>query len=165
MSQTSIHVEKVSPGGTPQVIEVVFRVLSSCLAAGLSILAAASYFSSNNEPRTSVCEFRLPFALVAKLIQPVKSATYKLQLDCNRQPPPLQTLFNGILSQPHVSASFGQGLSNLLSVQYVSGTEATVLVSKSACRFCVQASEFASLWVLSQELCHRLVEYFDAKDQ
>merc|ERR1712151_486165 len=59
----------------------------------------------------------------------------------------------------------GQATSNLLSVQYVSGTEATVLVSKSACRFCVQASEFASLWVLSQELCQRLQEFFEAKDQ
>lgn len=164
LSQNSIHIEKVSPGGTPQVIPIVVRVLNSCLCSGLSVLAAASYFSSNNEPRTSVCEFRLPFALVAKLIQPVKSATYKIQLDCNRQPPALQTLFNDMLSQPHVPSSFGQGMSNLLSVQYVSGTEATVLVSKSACRFCVQASEFASLWVLAQELTLRLAEYFEAQE-
>merc|ERR1719321_2513205 len=165
MSQTSIHVEKVSPGGTPQVVVVVFRVLNSVLCAGLNVLACASYFSSNNEPRTSVCEFRLPFALVAKLIQPVKSATYKLQLDCNRQPPALQALFNDMLSQPHVGSSIGQGMSNLLSVQYVSGTEATVLVSKSSCRFCVQASEFASLWVLTQELSLRLTEYFETHEQ
>jgi len=165
LSQTSIHIDKVSPGGTPQVIPVVVRVLNSCLCAGLNILACASYFSSNNEPRTSVCDFRLPFALVAKLIQPVKSATYKIQLDCNRPPPALQTLFNDMLSQPHVPSSFGQGMQNLLSVQYVSGTEATVLVSKSACRFCVQASEFASLWVLTQELSLRLSEYFAAQEQ
>merc|ERR1719454_1454402 len=150
VSQTSIHVGKVSPGGTPQVIPVVFRVLNSCLCAGLNILASASYFSSNNEPRTSVCEFRLPFALVAKLIQPVKSATYKIQLDCNRQPPALQTLFNDMLSQPHVPSSFGQGMQNLLSVQYVSGTEATVMVHKNAQKFELKASEFASLWVLCQ---------------
>jgi len=143
---------------------VVFRVLNSCLCAGLSILATASYFSANNEPRTSVCEFRLPFALVAKLIQPVKNATYKIQLDCNRQPPSLQALFNDMLSQPHVPSSFGQSMQNLLSVQYVSGTEATVFVAKSACRFCVQASEFASLWVLSQELSLRLYEYFEAHE-
>mmetsp|Transcript_22717 Transcript_22717/g.63135 ORF Transcript_22717/g.63135 Transcript_22717/m.63135 type:complete len:875 (-) Transcript_22717:176-2800(-) len=164
LSHSSVHLDKVSPGGTPQVIPIVFRVWNTVLCSGLDVLACASYFSGNNEPRTVVCEFSLPFALVAKLIQPVKNATYKIQLDCNRQPPPLQTLFNGILSQPHVSASFGQGLTNLLSVQYVSGTEATVLVSKSTCRFCVQASEFASLWVLAQELCQRLSEYFDQQD-
>jgi len=164
LSQTSIHLDKVSPGGTPKVIPIVFRVWNTVLCSGLDILACASYYSGGNEPRTVVCDFRLPFALVAKLIQPVKNATYKIQLDCNRQPPPLQTLFNGILSQPHVSASFGQGMSNLLSVQYVSGTEATVLVSKSTCRFSVQASEFASLWVLSQELCLRLTEYFETHD-
>jgi len=81
-------------------------------------------------------------------------------LDCNKQPPALQSLFAGLLNQPHVSASLGQGTSNLLSIQYVSGTEATVLVLKSSGRFCVQASEFAALWVLTQELCKRLTEYF-----
>jgi len=165
LSQTSIYIDKVTPGGTPQVIPVVVRVLNSCLCSGLNIIACASYFSANNEPRTSVCEFRLPFALVAKLIQPVKSATYKIQLDINRQPPALQALFNDMLSQPSVPSSFSQGMQNLLSVQYISGTEATVLVSKSACRFCVQASEFASLWVLAQELSLRLQEYFEAQEQ
>jgi len=53
----------------------------------------------------------------------------------------------------------------LLSVQYISGTEATVLVSKSSCRFCVQASEFASLWVLAQELSMRLIKYFEKEEQ
>jgi len=165
LSQTSVHLDKVSPGGTPQVIPVVFRVWNTVLCSGLDVLACASYFSGNNEPRTVVCEFTLPFALVAKLIQPVKNATYKIQLDCSRQPPPLQTLLNGILSQPHVPASFGQGITNQLSVQYISGTEATVQLSKSARRFCVQASEFASLWVLSRELCLRLTEYFEQQDR
>mmetsp|Transcript_99006 Transcript_99006/g.248246 ORF Transcript_99006/g.248246 Transcript_99006/m.248246 type:complete len:866 (-) Transcript_99006:82-2679(-) len=160
LSQTSIHLDKVSPGGTPQVVQIVFRVWNTVLCSSLDVVACASYFSGNNEPRTVVCDFRLPFALVAKLIQPVKNATYKIQLDCNRQPPALQNLFSGLLAQPHVSASFGQQMTSLLSVQYVSGTEATVLVSKNAGRFCVQASEFASLWVLSQELCMRLAEYF-----
>jgi len=164
LSQTSMHIDKVTPGGTPQVVSVVFRVLNSVLCSGLDITACASYFSANNEPRTTVCDFRLPLALVAKLIQPVKNATYKIQLDCNRQPPSLQTLFNDLLMQPHLPASFGAGMSNLFSVQYVSGTEATVLVSKSSCRCCVQASEFASLWVLAQELCQRLANHFEQNE-
>eukprot|EP00929_Paragymnodinium_shiwhaense_P095010 TRINITY_DN55958_c0_g1_i1.p1 TRINITY_DN55958_c0_g1~~TRINITY_DN55958_c0_g1_i1.p1 ORF type:complete len:874 (+),score=217.80 TRINITY_DN55958_c0_g1_i1:84-2705(+) len=164
LSATSMHIEAIEPNGTPQVIPVVVRVLNSVLCTGLDILACASYFSANNEPRTSTCEFRLPFALVAKLIQPVKTATYKIQLDCSRMPPSLQVLFQSMLQQPHVPPTFGQGMSNLLSVQYVSSTEATVMVSKSACRCCVQASEFASLWVLTQELCRRLQEHFDAQD-
>jgi len=164
LSQTSIHIDKVTGGGTPQVIPIVFRVWTTVLCSSLEVLACASYFSGNNEPRTVVCSFQLPFALVAKIIQPVKNATFKVQLDCNRQPPALQTLFNGILTQPHVSASFGQQMTNLLSVQYVSGTEATVLLSKSTCRFCVQATEFASLWVLCEELCLRLREHFELQD-
>merc|ERR1719476_678344 len=124
LSQTSIHLDKVAPGGHAEIIPITVRVWTSVLCSTLSILACASYFSGNNEPRTVVTDFRLPFALVAKLIQPVKTATFKIHLDCNRQPPSLQTLFNGMLSQPHVSASFGQQMSNLLSVQYVSGTEA-----------------------------------------
>jgi Bardet-Biedl syndrome 9 protein len=94
----------------------------------------------------------------------VKTATYKIQLDCNKQPPSLVQLFGDMLSQPHVPASFGQGMSNILSVQYVSGTEATVLISKSACRCCVQAAEFASLWVLTQELCNRLSLHFASEE-
>lgn len=164
LSQTSIHLDKVLPGEQAKVIPIVFRVWNTVLCSGLDTLVCASYFSANNEPRTVVCDFRLPFALVAKLIQPVKTATYKIQLDCNRQPPPLTTLFGGLLSQPHVPASFGQQVSTLLTVQYVSGTEATVLLSKNACRFCVQASEFASLWVLTQELCQRLAEFFEGQD-
>jgi Bardet-Biedl syndrome 9 protein len=165
VSQTSMHIEKVSSGGTPQVVQVVFRVWNNTLCSGLPILACASYFSASNEPRTSVCEFRLPLALVAKLIQPVKTANYKIQLECNRTPPPLQTLFNDMLSQPHVSASVGQGMQNLLSVQYVSGTEATVVFSRSACRFVVQASEFSSLWILTQELSLRLYEYYETQEK
>eukprot|EP00927_Polykrikos_kofoidii_P086089 TRINITY_DN9542_c0_g1_i3.p1 TRINITY_DN9542_c0_g1~~TRINITY_DN9542_c0_g1_i3.p1 ORF type:complete len:886 (-),score=138.16 TRINITY_DN9542_c0_g1_i3:203-2605(-) len=163
LSATTIHLEKVMPGATPHVA-VVFRVLSTVLCSGLDVIACASYYSSSNEPRTCVTNFRLPLALVAKVIQPVKSATYKIQLDCSRMPPSLQTLFSNMLQQPHVPASFGQGMTNLLSVQYVSGTEATVLVSKSSCRCCVQASEFASLWLLTQELCQRLQEHFAAVD-
>jgi len=164
LSQTSFTIEKVNANERPHEIPIVFRVWNTVLCSGLDILACASYFSANNEPRTVVCDFRLPMALVAKLIQPVKTATYKIQLDCNRQPPALTTLFAGLLSQPHVSASFGQQVSTLLTVQYVSGTEATVVMSKNACRFCVQASEFASLWVLTQELCQRLTEHFEGQD-
>lgn len=168
LSQTSIHIDKVAPGDPATKIPVTFRVWNTVLCSGLDVLACASYFSANNEPRTVVCDFRLPFALVAKPIPPVKTATYKIQLDCNRQTPPLQSLFAGLLSQPHVPPSFGQQVSTLLTVQYVSGTDATVrmLASKNEpCRFCVQASEFASLWVLTQELCQRLNEFFEAEAQ
>mmetsp|Transcript_66862 Transcript_66862/g.186862 ORF Transcript_66862/g.186862 Transcript_66862/m.186862 type:complete len:862 (-) Transcript_66862:169-2754(-) len=164
LSVTSVHLDMVNPGDQDQVVPVVFRVWNAVLCSSLDVIVCASYFSANNEPRTVVSEFRLPFALVAKLIQPVKNAAFKIQLDCSRPPPPLQALFSGLLAQPHVSDSFGKQTTTLLSVQYVSGTEATVVVMKNACRFCVQASEFASLWVLTQELCMRLAEYFEAQD-
>merc|ERR1712232_303183 len=161
-SLTSYHLKTLEQG-EPHCITVVFRVLTSVLCSGLDVLACASYFSGANEPRTAVCDFRLPIALVAKLIQPVKSAAFKIQLDCNRQPPALQSLFANLLQQPHVQAQFTQSMTNLLSVQYVSGTEASVTISKANCRCVVQASEFASLWVLTQELCHRLQEAADAE--
>jgi Bardet-Biedl syndrome 9 protein len=161
-SLTSYHLKTLEQG-EPHCITVVFRVLTSVLCSGLDVLACASYFSGANEPRTAVCEFRLPIALVAKLIQPVKTAAFKIQLDCNRQPPTLQSLFGSLLQQPHVQAQFTQSMTNLLSVQYVSGTEASVMISKSNCRCIVQASEFASLWVLTQELCHRLQEASEAE--
>jgi len=164
VSQTSITIDKVVPNGTPQVVPIKFRVLNTVLCASLDVIACASYYSSSNEPRTTVCEFSLPLALVAIPIQPVKNATYKVELHSNRQPPALQVLFEDLLSQPHVAA-FGQGMSNLLSIQYVSGTEATVAVSKSSGRFCLQAAEFASLWILAHELYQRLSAHFDTNDK
>ncbi|CAE7218110.1 BBS9 [Symbiodinium pilosum] len=160
LSQTSIFIDKVEPGRPPVIIPIVFRVWNKILCSNLEVAVCASYFSLNNEPRTAASSFFLPFALVARPIPPVKNAKHKIQLDCNKQPPQLQTLFGGLLNQPHVSAAVSQGMSNLLSIQYVSGTEATVLVLKSSGRFCVQATEFAALWVLTQELCNRLHEYF-----
>lgn len=160
LSQTSIFIDKVEPGRPPVIIPVVFRVWNKILCSNLEVAVCASYYSLNNEPRTVASSFWLPFALVAKPIPPVKNAKHKIQLDCNKQPPQLQVLFAGLLNQPHVSAAVSQGMSNLLSIQYVSGTEATVLMLKSSGRFCVQAAEFAALWVLTQELCNRLYEYF-----
>eukprot|EP00439_Symbiodinium_sp_Y106_P064187 s2827_g10.t1 len=160
LSQTSIFIDKVEPGRPPVIIPIVFRVWNKILCSNLEVAVCASYYSLNNEPRTVASSFLLPFALVAKPIPPVKNAKHKIQLDCNKQPPQLQVLFAGLLNQPHVSAAVSQGMSNLLSIQYVSGTEATVLMLKSSGRFCVQAAEFAALWVLTQELCNRLYEYF-----
>lgn len=157
-SQTSICIDRVVPGGTPQVVPVVFRILSNTLCSGLDITACASYFSANNEPRTLVTQFRLPFLLAAKVIQPVKTAAYKIQFDCNRQIPPLQIIFQDFL------APFSQVIANILSVQYISGAQATVNVSKHSNRFSVQASEFAALWVLTQELQLRLNRQFDGHD-
>eukprot|EP00928_Gymnodinium_smaydae_P046965 TRINITY_DN31310_c0_g1_i1.p1 TRINITY_DN31310_c0_g1~~TRINITY_DN31310_c0_g1_i1.p1 ORF type:complete len:879 (-),score=130.30 TRINITY_DN31310_c0_g1_i1:247-2883(-) len=163
LSVSSVHLDSLQPGA-PQIITVVFRILNNVLCSGLDVLACVSYFSGNNEPRTTVCDFRLPLALAAKLIQPVKSASFKIQLDCSRPPPMLQVLFEHMLRQPHVPAAFAQSVSNLLTVQYVSGTEATVSVSKSNSRCIVQASEFASLLVLTQDLCRRLREHFEEED-
>eukprot|EP00746_Dinoflagellata_sp_MGD_P022428 gnl/MRDRNA2_/MRDRNA2_152475_c0_seq1.p1 gnl/MRDRNA2_/MRDRNA2_152475_c0~~gnl/MRDRNA2_/MRDRNA2_152475_c0_seq1.p1 ORF type:complete len:868 (-),score=140.42 gnl/MRDRNA2_/MRDRNA2_152475_c0_seq1:11-2614(-) len=162
ISSGTVFLPTVAAGGTPQVIPVVFRVLNNVMCSGLDVSACASYFSMNGEPRTTICQFRLPLCLVAKLIQPVKNATYKIQLDCSKMPPSMNTLFGDVLSGHN--ASVGQSVQNLLSLQYVAGTEATLVVSKSAGRFCVQASEFASLWILCQELCARLHEYFEAND-
>lgn len=164
LSPTSVYLERVGPGESPS-LPIVFRVLTNVLCSGLDVTACVSYFSGANEPRTATCEFRLPFALVAKPIQPVKNATYKIQLECTRQPPPLTTLFGPLIQQPHVPVSLGASMSNTLSVQYVSGTEATVQISKNACRCVVQASEFASIWVVAQELCLQLTEHFQGERQ
>jgi len=158
LSSTSVHLDKIESGGAPQVVPIVFRVLNTMLCSSLDVVASASFFSQNNEPRVSVCEFRLPFSLVARPIQPVKNATYKIQLDCAKATPSLQQLFGDLLSQPHAPTSLGQASQTIISVQYVSGTEASVVASKSSGRFCVQASEFAPLWILAQELCNRLTQ-------
>merc|ERR1719387_2931428 len=88
-SQNFICLPQVASGGTPQVIPIVFRVLNNVMCSSLELSACASYFSVNGEPRTAYCDIPLPLSLVAKLIQPVKNATYKIQLGCSKMPPSL----------------------------------------------------------------------------
>ncbi len=51
-----------------------------------------------------------------------------------------------------------QSSSNILSLQYLAGTNfsVTILVSKSAGRICVQSAEFGALYLICNELCERL---------
>mmetsp|Transcript_36785 Transcript_36785/g.88469 ORF Transcript_36785/g.88469 Transcript_36785/m.88469 type:complete len:861 (+) Transcript_36785:50-2632(+) len=134
---------------------ITFRVLTTLLCASLDVTMIVSYFH-NDEPRCATALFSLPLALVARVVQPVKNAQYKIALDCSYVPQSLGSLFQDLLSQPMNQALGMQSSANILSIQYISGTDATIIVSKSAGRISVQSSEFAAMWLLSQELCQRL---------
>ncbi|RNF24304.1 Bardet-Biedl syndrome 9 [Trypanosoma conorhini] len=54
---------------------------------------------------------------------------------------------------------------NLLSVQYVNGADATLLVSKNVCRFRLQASTMEALWILADELQRRLCAQYGSTVQ
>jgi Bardet-Biedl syndrome 9 protein len=159
LPEKSVHFPKVTGGRTPLVLPVTFRVSTEHLASRTDIFVAACYFVKG-EARTATCQFRLPFYLLARVIPPVKSSSFKISLDATKMPSSLTDLFRDFLVQPHVPPSVAQSLTNTLSIQYFAGGEATVQFAKSMGRFWVQSSEFASLWPLSQEVCEKFTLFF-----
>jgi Bardet-Biedl syndrome 9 protein len=159
LQEKSVHFPKLQGGRTPLVLPVTFRVSTEHLCCRTDIFVAACYFVKG-EARTTTCQFRLPFYLLARVIPPVKSSSFKISLDATKMPSSVTDLFRDLLQQPHVSPSVAQSLTNTLSIQYFAGGEATVQFAKSMGRFWVQSSEFASLWPLTQEVCEKFSFFF-----
>ena len=90
-------------------------------------------------------------------------------MDTNRQPPQLLRLFSDMLAVlPPVQAELlerGSG-GNVLSFQYPTGADATMLVSKNAGRYRLQSDCFEAMGLVLAELCRRLEGYYkEAEDR
>lgn len=153
---------------TPLVVPVGFEVDPAHTARGadgappatLAATVVASYeVPGGSAPQVSKVTFSLPLALVAEAVPPVKVAEYKVTIDTNRPPPTLPELFPDVLAvSPAVSG--GPVGANVLTLRYASGGEATILVSKNAGRYRVQARTFEAIALVAQELARRLLEHF-----
>lgn len=96
----------------------------------------------------------VPLSLVARPVPAVKNTAFSLQLNTNMSPPPsLVDLFSDL-------AVYGNVTANVLSIHYLNGADATVLVSKNAARFKVQGSTMEGLWLLTTELVRRIREHY-----
>jgi hypothetical protein len=146
------------------------------LCSSLTCRISCVYYASNSA-RCSTCTFDLPFALVVRPIPPIKTATYKVQLDCDMKSRPVvlqhlfQDLFGNQIGSPSEEGGndrqslqgsqavmSAEGGSSVLSLQMRSATnlDVTILVSKSAGRVCVQSSEFGGLFLVCNEVVKRL---------
>lgn len=59
----------------------------------------ATYTTAFGEPRSATAELVLPLCLMARIVSPLKNATHKITIDCNRMPPPMSVLFEDMLTQ------------------------------------------------------------------
>ncbi|CAD7957625.1 unnamed protein product [Amoebophrya sp. A120] len=165
VSQKSLYVNQLKSNSTPLVVTINFKIVSSSLCSSLTARASCCYLLKHNqEPRVSSTEFEIPLSWVVKPIPPIKTATYKIQFDCSRTPPPLTEVFSDLFEPGSLTAMVPvSGLnpatsSNILSLQYLAGTNftVTILVSKSAGRISVQSGEFGALFLICHTLCERL---------
>ena len=148
---------------TPLVVPLTFEVDPALQAvdgappSSLCATVAASYDAPGVGPQVARADLTLPLALAAEVVPPVKAAEYKVTLDTNRPPPPLSELFADVLV---ASPAAGGAGANVLSFRLAAGGEATILVSKNAGRYRVQARSFEALALIADELCRRLKEHF-----
>jgi Bardet-Biedl syndrome 9 protein len=103
-------------------------------------------------------EARVPLSLFAERVAPVKHAAHKVTLDTNRAPPLLASLFADARDPQD------GGAANVVSFAYGDGSDVTVIVSKNAGRYRLQSSTFGAMWLVLDELCHRLRRYYDAEE-
>ena len=142
---------------TPTIVPFTFRCRVEELPVDLSVAVVATYTAVSGEPRCARCDFQLPFALVCSPIPPVKSPKYRVTFESSALPPPLPALFDDVFAKaPALADAAAQAGVSAMSVQYLCGLDATVLVSKNAGRYRIQSNSFEGLSLLSHELVRRL---------
>ena len=145
---------------TPASVRVALRVPRGAgVPASNAVRLVAGYrVKGTGEPRVATHEACVPLSLFAERVAPVKHAAHKVTLDTNRAPPLLASLF--------ADAGVPQdgGAANVVSFAYGDGSDVTVIVSKNAGRYRLQSSTFGAMWLVLDELCHRLRRYYDAEE-
>jgi len=164
-SQDTINLASLKGGNTtPVIVSLTFYCGTQCLPSTNTIPVIAAYTTSMGEPRTSRCDVTLPLCLFCTIVAPLKNAGYKITLDTNKMPPQMTQLFEDMVMQSTVGSELTQrpASTNVLSFQYFSGHDVTILVSKSAGRYRLQSGSFEALWLIADALCQRLNSYFQA---
>eukprot|EP01038_Epipyxis_sp_PR26KG_P016237 gene16237-22098_t len=154
---------------TPVMIKVYIYAFKSILPSGLEAHVTASYLTSRGEPRVSTTTLTLPLHLACKPKAPLKSSTYKIILDTEYAAIPLTTLFDDFLYAYQTSgmdvtevlggnATQAMGFQLWTNAQLNNSTSSivSILVSKNAGRYRIQAESYASLYLIANELEQRL---------
>jgi len=153
---------------TPLVWNVAVVSTPDHLPSSQEMEVVATYTAASGEFRTQSCSIRAPLCLFGKIIQPVKTASYRVTFETNTSPPQLRALFEDVILQSAYSDELmaqGSSAGNVVSFQFLSGEECTVLVSKAAGRYRLQSEHFHALWMLAVELSGRLETYFGSDAQ
>eukprot|EP00877_Chromochloris_zofingiensis_P007511 jgi/Chrzof1/3012/Cz12g08060.t1 len=147
----------------PAVVTVVLAAGSSSLPATDTVQVVATYRNQAGEPRCASLSMNLPLCLFCQVVPPIKTAEHKITLGTIKDPPQLVQIFQDLMVQAspaHAEALSRSQAANVLSFQYYSGQEVTIVVSKNAGRYRIQADCFQAMWLITQELCRRLSSYY-----
>eukprot|EP00744_Colponema_vietnamica_P002268 GILI01003593.1.p1 GENE.GILI01003593.1~~GILI01003593.1.p1 ORF type:complete len:697 (-),score=132.68 GILI01003593.1:484-2574(-) len=158
---TSITLQRLFGNRTPEVIPVGFRVRADMPPSSLTVTVDAAFVNEGGEPRAISSSFSLPLLLVARVVPPIKTAPFKVTLDTNRAPVSLSELFQDEIA--FVSSSYAHPpTATGISFAYPNQEHCTILVSKNAGRYRLQATSLGALYAISQELLNRLKLTFGA---
>ena len=142
-------------GGTPRATPLVFRLSGPGLPPHRTVTIGALYAVKGGQPRSVSTSIQLPLRMCGKGTAPVKNALHKITIDSNRPPPALPALFEDVCSQDPAAA-----VPNVLTFQYNSGADCTIILSKNSGRYRVQAGTFEALYLLAAALVERLSQHF-----
>ncbi|MEW5301465.1 MAG: hypothetical protein WDW36_004324 [Sanguina aurantia] len=142
---------------------------SAPLPSSATATFLASWTSKDGQPRCAHLAVALPLCLFVGLVAPVKSAAFKLTITTNRSPPPLPSLFEDLMAvaPQSLAQSLASGASaggGVVTLQYHSGQEVTILVSKGGGRYRLQSDCFEAIWLVLHELALRLTSYYDSSE-
>ncbi|WIA34315.1 hypothetical protein OEZ86_012654 [Tetradesmus obliquus] len=143
----------------------VTLLLSNTTKSSMKVVAC--YRSADKQLQCSQLALQLPMILFCQVIPPVKSAEYKVTVATNRDAAQLVALFGDMLVQAHpahAEALSRSQAANVMSFHFGGGQEVTILVSKNAGRYRLQADSFAAMWLVLQELSRRLAGHFAAAE-
>ena len=172
---------------TPVVQKVTFYALKTYLPTSMEITATASYQSSNKgEPQIVAHHISLPLCMALRPKAPSKNAAYKVIVDTEYPAIPLTELFGDVLYAyqqagylDNIQESIGSNAVQAMGFQFfcnptnsLSGSSGvngsnlvSILVSKNAGRYRLQADSYELLALMMQELGQRLQNRINAQNQ
>jgi Bardet-Biedl syndrome 9 protein len=173
---------------TPVVQKVTFYALKNFLPTSMEVVLTASYQSNNKgEPQIVAHHVSLPLCMALRPKAPSKNAAYKVIVDTEYPAIPLTELFGDVLYAyqqagylDNIQESIGSNAVQAMGFQFfcnptnsLGGTSnspnssnlVSILVSKNAGRYRLQADSYELLALMMQELGQRLQNRINAQNQ
>uniref|UniRef100_A0A672V0Y2 Bardet-Biedl syndrome 9 n=1 Tax=Strigops habroptila TaxID=2489341 RepID=A0A672V0Y2_STRHB len=145
--------DDLEPDSSETVVVSVFlkRNFSPSELEGNCVL---SYGTPTGILKAAQCNFSLPLRLICFPAQPSKAANHKITIDTNKPPISFLTIFPDFVDPSEDDQA------NVLGFQFLTGSKATLLASKTSQRYRIQSDQLEDLWLITKELRLRLEEHF-----
>ncbi|XP_033629589.1 protein PTHB1-like isoform X2 [Asterias rubens] len=152
-NQSTFTFPFIGDASAPSSVLVSFFLRGNSLPASLTASAMATYTTPKGAPRVVRSDIELPLKLVVKPCPPVKTATYKVTIDSNRNAANLNDIF------PDLLGPSAGGPGQALGFQIIGGPKVTILASKSSQRYRLQSDVFESMWLIMQSFIDRIKSF------